>query len=29
MTMKQAKAEQVESGKVKGGGQIGLYEIPR
>lgn len=29
MTMKQAKAEQVESGRVKGGGQIGLYEIPR
>ena len=29
MTMKQAKAEQMETGKVKGGGQIGLYEIPR
>ena len=29
MTMKQAKAEQVESGRVKGGGQIGVYEIPR
>ena len=29
MTMKQARAEQMETGKVKGGGQIGLYEIPR
>ena len=29
ITMKQAKAEQMESGKVKGGGQIGLYEMPR
>ncbi len=29
VTMKQAKAEQIESGRVKGGGQIGLYEIPR
>lgn len=29
ITMKQAKAEQIESGRVKGGGQIGLYEIPR
>ena len=29
MTMKQAKAEQMEAGRVKGGGQIGLYEIPR
>lgn len=27
MTMKQAKAEQMEAGRVKGGGQIGLYEI--
>lgn len=26
-TMKQAKAEQLETGKVKGGGQIGLYEM--
>lgn len=26
---KRAMAEQVETGKVKGGGQIGLYEIPR
>ena len=29
MTMKQAKAEQMETGRVKGGGQIGLYEIPK
>jgi len=29
MTMKQAKAEQMETGKIKGGGQIGLYEKPR
>lgn len=27
VTMKQAKAEQLETGKVKGGGQIGLYEM--
>lgn len=27
VAMKQAKAEQLETGKVKGGGQIGLYEI--
>ena len=26
IAMKQAKAEQVESGRVKGGGVIGLYE---
>ena len=26
IAMKQAKSEQVESGKVKGGGVIGLYE---
>lgn len=29
MTMKQARAEQMETGRVKGGGQIGLYEIPK
>ena len=29
MTMKQAKAEQMETGRIKGGGQIGLYESPR
>lgn len=28
-TMKQAKAEQLDSGKVKGGGTIGLYEMPK
>jgi len=27
--MKQAKAEQLESGRVKGGGTIGLYEVPK
>jgi len=27
--MKQAKAEQVDAGRVKGGGIIGRYEIPR
>lgn len=27
IAMKQAKVEQIETGKVKGGGQIGLYEI--
>ncbi len=27
IAMKQAKAEQVEAGRVKGGGQIGLYEM--
>lgn len=27
--MKQAKAEQAEAGRVKGGGVIGRYEIPR
>lgn len=27
IAMKQAKAEQIESGRVKGGGTIGLYEI--
>lgn len=27
VTMKQAKAEQLETGRVKGGGQIGLYEM--
>lgn len=26
---KRAMAEQVETGKVKGGGQVGLYELPR
>ena len=29
MAMKQAKAEQLESGRVKGGGVIGLYETAR
>lgn len=29
MAMKQAKAEQLETGRVKGGGVIGLYESPR
>jgi len=29
IAMKQAKAEQLESGKVKGGGVIGLYETVR
>jgi hypothetical protein len=29
IAMKQAKAEQLDSGKVKGGGVIGRYEIPR
>ena len=29
IAMKQAKAEQLESGRVKGGGTIGLYEIAR
>ena len=29
IAMKQAKAEQAESGRVKGGGVIGRYEIPR
>lgn len=29
IAMKQAKAEQLETGKVKGGGTIGLYEVPR
>ena len=29
MAMKQAKAEQVETGRVKGGGIIGRYENPR
>lgn len=29
IAMKQAKAEQVESGRVKGGGTIGLYETVR
>ena len=29
MAMKQAKAEQAETGRVKGGGVIGLYENPR
>ena len=29
IAMKQAKAEQVESGRVKGGGVIGLYEMAR
>jgi len=27
IAMKQAKVEQIETGKVKGGGQIGLYEL--
>ena len=29
LAMKQAKAEQAETGRVKGGGVIGLYENPR
>lgn len=29
ITMKQARAEQMETGRVKGGGQIGLYELPK
>lgn len=29
VAMKQAKAEQLETGRVKGGGIIGRYEIPR
>lgn len=29
IAMKQAKAEQLETGRVKGGGIIGRYEIPR
>lgn len=29
IAMKQAKAEQLETGRVKGGGVIGLYETPR
>ena len=29
IAMKQAKAEQIETGRVKGGGIIGLYENPR
>lgn len=29
IAMKQAKAEQLETGRVKGGGVIGRYEIPR
>ena len=29
IAMKQAKAEQSESGRVKGGGAIGLYEMVR
>lgn len=29
IAMKQAKAEQVDAGRVKGGGIIGRYEIPR
>ena len=29
ITMKQAKAEQLDTGKVKGGGIIGMYELPR
>lgn len=29
IAMKQAKAEQLDSGKVKGGGIIGLYEMPK
>lgn len=29
IAMKQAKVEQLETGRVKGGGVIGLYEIPR
>lgn len=29
IAMKQAKAEQIESGRIKGGGTIGLYEMVR
>lgn len=29
IAMKQAKAEQLETGRIKGGGTIGLYELPR
>lgn len=29
IAMKQAKLEQLETGKVKGGGTIGLYEMPK
>jgi len=29
IAMKQAKAEQMETGRVKGGGTIGRYENPR
>jgi len=29
IAMKQAKAEQIEAGRVKGGGTIGLYETIR
>lgn len=29
LAMKQAKAEQTETGRVKGGGIIGLYESPK
>ena len=29
IAMKQAKAEQLETGRVKGGGVIGLYEMAR
>lgn len=29
LAMKQAKAEQAETGRVKGGGVIGLYENPK
>ena len=29
IAMKQAKAEQLDTGKVKGGGIIGMYELPR
>lgn len=29
IAMKQAKAEQIEAGRVKGGGTIGLYETVR
>nr|DAX57043.1 MAG TPA: hypothetical protein [Crassvirales sp.] len=29
VAMKQAKSEQLESGKIKGGGVIGMYEIAK
>ena len=29
ITMKQVKAEQLNTGKIKGGGTIGMYELPR